>query len=135
MKELDKQLRKTDTGEKIPFQEGVSIHIALGGKPAIAAQKNEVRKIRISEEMEKKLSLLPREEAETSVRRLSQKIVYEIALPGVQKLEDIIISKLESSIEIKAIAPDKIFFKLIPLNSPLLGYGLKDGKLVMEFRP
>ncbi len=134
MKELDKQLRKADSGEKIPFQEGVSIHIALGGKPEAITQKSEAKRIRISEEMVKKLSFLPREEAETSVRRMSQKIVYEIALPGVQRLEDIIISRLESSIEIKAIAPDKVFFKLIPLNSPLLGYGLKDGKLVMEFK-
>ncbi len=144
VKEIDKQFHKIDKEmieetKKVPLKEGISINITtVGNRPVIEVNKfggsQEIKKVKITEEMAKKLSTLPKKEAETSVRRLSNKIVYEIDLPGVRNLSDIIISRLESSIEIKAIASDTIFFKLLPLNLPVSGYGFKDGKLVMEFK-
>jgi hypothetical protein len=68
------------------------------------------------------------------VRRLSDRIVYEIELPGV-KASDIIINKLQNSIEIKAFTKEKAFFKLLPVALPILNYYMKQGKLVLELKP
>ena len=80
----------------------------------------------------KKFSGMPKKEPETNIRRLSNKVVYEINTPGVKSMEDVSIIQLENSIEIKAFAKDKIFHKIIPINLPITNYGLSDGKLVLE---
>lgn len=141
MKEMEKQLQKSDSGignGKMPFKEGINITVNMGGNGPFVGMNNsgesKIRKINVTEEMARKLAMLPRQEAEASVRRFSNKVVYEIGLPGVRNINNVIISKLESSVEVKAIADDKIFFKLIPLNMQLLGYCLKDEKLMMEFK-
>jgi len=90
---------------------------------------------KITEEKAKKLSKLPKQEAETKVRRLSNKIIYEISLPEVKSIKDIIINKLENSIEIKAFSKNTVYFKLIPLNLPILKYNLKNQKLILELKP
>jgi len=86
----------------------------------------------LSEENIKKFSKLPRKEPNTNVRRLSDKVIYEMDLPGVKSIKDVSIIKLENSIEIKAVAKDKAFFKLIPINLPIANYKISDGKLVLE---
>ncbi len=79
-------------------------------------------------------SKLPREEAKSDVKRLSDKIVYEIALPGVKDPRKIFINKLQNSIEIKAFGEDKIYFKLIPISMQIRGYSLEDEKLTLELK-
>ena len=86
----------------------------------------------LSEGSLKKFSKLPRQEPNTNVRRLSNKVVYEIDLPGVKTTNDISIIKLENSIEIKAVSKDKAYFKLIPINIPIKKYFLKEEKLILE---
>ena len=88
----------------------------------------------ITEERIKSMAKLPREEAETSVRRFSNKIIYEINLPEVKDMKDIIINKLENSVEIKAFSKDRVYVKLIPLGLPLLSYNFKDETLTLEFK-
>lgn len=85
-----------------------------------------------NEEKIKRFSKLPREEPSTNVRRLSNKVVYEIDLPGVKSAEDVSIIKLENSIEIKAVTKDKAYFKLLPIKLPIINYKVSDGKLVLE---
>ncbi len=41
--------------------------------------------------------------------------------------------KLENSIEIKAITKDKAYFKIIPLNLPIINYNILKEKLILEF--
>jgi len=91
----------------------------------------------LSQEQVTKLASLPKEEPETNVRRLSNKVIYEISLPDVKTLENIAIKKLENSIEIKAIAEKsgkayKAYSKHIPLSYPLKKYSFKGQKLVLE---
>lgn len=93
-----------------------------------------IKKPVISEERAKQIAKLPRKEAETNVRRLSNKIIYEISLPGVEKLEDVIINKLENSIEIKAFSKNKVYFKLLPINLPIVNYQLTEEKLILELK-
>ena len=47
-------------------------------------------------------------------------------------MKDVIINKLENSIEIKAFTKEKVYVKLLPVNLPVLNYKLKDGKLILE---
>jgi len=152
--------RIDEKGLRIPFNGagGISISISTesGKKPSIkvksfgnAPEFNEMeREIRqdmpgkkiekiaeISEEKARKISKLPREEAETKVRRLSNKIFYEISIPGVKSMKDVIINRLENSIEIKAFSKDKVFFKLFPISLPIIRHRLKDEKLILELKP
>ena len=80
----------------------------------------------------KKFSGLPKEEPTTDIRRFSNKVVYEIEIPGVKSMKDVSIIQLENSIEIKALTKDKVYSKLIPINLPIRDYNLEKGKLVLE---
>lgn len=143
---------------RIPFSQagGISINISSGaGEPIVKvksfgnvpefqglesqfrkekkeAQKPKKEHMRYDEEKARKLSKLPRQEAESTVRRLSGKVVYEIDLPGVKKQEDVVINELENSIEVKAFAKDKAYFKFLPIALPLLKYRLAQEKLILE---
>ena len=65
------------------------------------------------------------------MRRLSNKVVYEIEIPEVAE-EDVSIIKLENSIEIKAISKDKSYKKLISIDLPIKSYKITNGKLILE---
>ncbi len=155
VKELDKQFKELDkaidkeTGKKTK-KSGISISISsfgdktpeikvktFGAMPAINQTKlvKQVPMIhtqKISDENVRKLTSLPRQEATATVRRLSNKLVYEIEIPGVKSLKDIFINELENSIEVKAIGKDKSYSKLIPVKFPIKKYSLKDEKLILE---
>ena len=156
-KEIGKDIEKEKKLEKKPgfISKGLSISISSrtgekpeikirGFGPGLEALREEIepketrRKIRlpreISEYKAKLLSKLPKKEAETKVRRLSNKVIYELSLPGVKKLEDIIINQLENSIEIKAFSKDKVYFKLLPINLPILNYKLDKENLILELK-
>ncbi len=154
-KEVEKQLREADKEMKLPEKmqnaSGISISISVNGeKPEIKVNKfgpgfqdietekskeKKILKHKITAEKARKFAKLPKKEAKTEIRRLSNKVIYEVELPGVKKLEDVIINKLENSIEIKAFGKDSVYFKLIPINLPILDYKLKNEKLILELRP
>jgi len=85
-----------------------------------------------SQEQLKKILKLPKQEPSTDIRRFSDKVIYEINVPGVKEIKDVSLVKLENSIEIKAIAKDKYYFKSIPINLPILNYNLQEEKLILE---
>ncbi|MEK6945301.1 MAG: hypothetical protein AABW63_00735 [Nanoarchaeota archaeon] len=84
------------------------------------------------ENSQQKFLKLPKKEPTTSIRRLANKVVYEIDVPGVESTKDISIVKLENSIEIKAIAKDRAYSKLIPIDLPIKNFKLDKSKLVLE---
>jgi len=159
-RELDKEMGKDVEKMKQPNFRGkglsISISTATGKKPEIRVRglgpgfknlnvkeiqgkpaETKERKIKmpeISEKKAKQLAKLPREEAETKVRRLSNKVIYEMNLPGVKKASDIVINKLENSIEIKAFSKDKVYFKLLPVKLPIINYKLNKEKLILELK-
>ena len=150
-KEFDEQLNKNyfpdDKSKKIK-RDGISISIStfgnglpkirvtqLGENPKMQVQKEVKEKLKqntFTEEKVKKFGNLKREEPKTSIRRLSNKIMYEIEMPGVKSLDDVSITKLENSIEIKAISRSKAYLKKIPINLPITNYDLSEGKLILE---
>ena len=84
---------------------------------------------------QERIARLPREEPETKIRRLTDKIIYEVYIPGVKSLKDVTVNRLENSIEIKAISQDRAYFKLIPVSLHLKRYYLKEEKLILELSP
>ena len=73
------------------------------------------------------------EEPESEIRNLGGKQIISIKLPGVESEDDIEIRKLEQSIEVKALAGDKAYFKLIPTPMDVtISKKFKDGVLKIE---
>jgi HSP20 family molecular chaperone IbpA len=148
VKEIDRQLKEADRefdsfeeDERKFFKKGISINLnSINGKPVIKVKrigdrenkpvKNEVRTKNL-----KNINKLPKQEPDANVRRLSNRIIYEINLPGVRDIKDVLINKLENSIEIKAISKDKAYFKLLPVSLPVAGYKLEKERLILELKP
>jgi HSP20 family molecular chaperone IbpA len=146
MKNLGKQLSDVGNESQKSFNKGdkkrgmsISISTSGEGPPKIKLnslrdKKKQIQKMpnQFSKESSKKFSALPKKEPKTNIRRLSDKVVYEIEIPDVKSLRDISIIKLESSIEIKAIGKKVAYFKRIPLNFPIINYIFSDEKLTLE---
>lgn len=147
-REFDKELAKKPRTSNNIRKSGVSISISMsdGKNPDIKVsgfgpdfknfkheeKEKKIPKQEMTDEEARKLSKLPKKEAKTEVRRFSNKIVYEIDLPGIKNLKDIIINKLENSIEIKAFSAKIAYFKLLPVNLPIWNYKLDNEKLILE---
>ena len=147
-KELESHNAKQDQKKSEVKKGGISISISTSGNrppeikvtsfgniPKFKEREKQIAKKANSIKLplsEKKFSGMPKKEPETNIRRLSNKVVYEINMPGVKSMEDVSIIQLENSIEIKAFAKDKVFHKIIPINLPISDYNLSKGKLVLE---
>lgn len=143
MKMLEKEMGNLQQGEENPLKTNFELYIngkkinpknikvtkkqADNENPKKVQPNNE-----FSQENIKKFSELPKQEPLANIRRLSNKVIYELDVPGVKSLKDISIIKLENSIEIKAVAKDKAYKKLIPINLPLSRYKLDKEKIVLE---
>jgi len=150
MRNLDKNMDKSmlDMENPTPLMGGLTINIdSSNGTPVIkvSSMKNPPERektpkesvglrTKITEEKAEEISKLPKEEAKTTVRRLTDRIIYELYVPGVEK-ENIMITKLQNSIEIKAYSKDRAYFKLIPVSFAILNSKLEEGKLVLELKP
>jgi len=119
------RIRFMVNGKEIPINQ-------IYGQQKIEPQKP--AKIKISEEQTKKLAKLPRKEPKTTMKRLSGKLIYELAVPGVNNIQDIIINKLENSIEIKAISKNKVYSKNLNVNLPILRYSLDNENIILELK-
>jgi HSP20 family molecular chaperone IbpA/RNA polymerase subunit RPABC4/transcription elongation factor Spt4 len=137
-KEMKKDLNNISNMPKQNFQlmiNGKRVDPAtLGFVENKPKKQKETRKVckPISESKRKKAISLPQKEPKTNVRRFSNKIIYEMEIPGVKSIEDISINQLENSIEIKALASKKAYSKLIPMSLPIRHYFLTKGILTLE---
>ena len=136
MKQLEKELGGIEKEGRMP--RGFSIQIS-SGKPRMRQINSQVdeEKIKIgkvSSEEIKRRSELPRVEAGSTIRRIGDTIVYELSTPGVDNKKDVIITKLEKSLEVKAYSKSKCYYKVIPLKVEILRWGVRDEKVVLELR-
>ncbi len=138
-KEMQKEIQNQNMQPKTNFElfvNGKRIdpkNIKVTRKPiGKTPTKKQTLQIALPNEKLKNFSKLPRKEPETNIRRFSEKVIYEIELPGVKTIKDISITKLENSIEIKAISKEKSYFKSIPINLPITNYNLASEKLILE---
>ncbi len=111
--------QRNDGKPKIMFRrigEGQPITSRLRGQ---SERKGVIPKLRrpieAKQPMHKLGIKLPKEtsEPETEVRRSGNKVLVDIRLPGVRNSGDIDISELENSVEIKAVAGNRGYFKII----------------------
>jgi len=146
VKQLSKDLAKMDgmNGSNIgKMPSGFRIQISTGMPPQmnpIAPTKKE-KKVGIQEFKEEagkeeidRRKILPRENANSSVKRLSDRIIYEILIPGVKSKKDVIISKMENSIEVRAYSKEKCYIKTIPMKVEILGFNVEEDKLFLELK-
>jgi hypothetical protein len=103
-----------------------------GGNPKARAKGKKVALPIFNEKNLEKLSKLPRVEPEANVKRFSDKVIYEIDMPGVKSPNDVLLNQLENSIEIKAVGKSHAYSKILPINLPIRNYKLQDGKLILE---
>jgi HSP20 family molecular chaperone IbpA len=142
-KELEKEFKNQNQNQNMPQR--TNFEIIINGKrinpenikftQRIIEPENKPKKKatpKMSTESLKKISKLPKKEPSTNIRRLANKIIYELDIPGVKSMEDISITRLENSIEVKAVAESKAYSKIIPINLPITNYELSDGKLILE---
>lgn len=144
IKMLEKELEKEFKNQNLPQK--TNFEVIINGKRInpdnikfsqriISPQESKTKKKavpKMSSESLKKISGLPKKEPSTNIRRLANKVIYELDIPGVKSIEDISITRLENSIEIKALAGNKAYAKLIPINLPITNYELENGKLILE---
>jgi len=133
-KDLDREFEKDlDNTEIRSFPNG--IRIKIGSHPHYKeSKKPKHSNNHITENQLKKIASLPKTEARTNVKRLSNKILYELSTPGVGSTNDVFISKLESGYEVKAIGDRKIYVNSLPINLPLLGFSILKNKVLVEFK-
>src|SRR3989344_2538895 len=132
MKNFDTQLRElhgAPSTEIKSFPNGIKIKIGPQQKKKEAKIINKP----MTEEQLVRIASLPRTEAKTNVRRMSDKVVYEVLASGIESADDVIVSKLESGYEIKAIGKNKVYVNSIPINLPMKGFSLSDKGLIVEF--
>jgi len=142
LKMLEKELNKEFDKQKPEprFATKPQIRLMINGKeitPRIqstVAQKSPIKTLPInfSNENLKKFQRLEKKEPKTQVRRVGDKVTYELEIPGVESINDISIIKLESGIEVKAIGKNKAYLKNISIPLPLTKYLLSKGRLILE---
>ncbi len=137
VKQLEKQLGNMDVDEKTGMPKGFRIQIARGPMGQQIVQKRAPgRKVAvvISKEESERRAGLERVNAESKVKRLGDVIIYEIEAPGILKKEDVVVTELETGIEIRAFAKDKCYIKVIPLKVEILGMRIDREKVHVELR-
>ena len=135
MKQLEKQMNEMASADgKMP--KGFRIKIASGNPNAkqVAVDKKTKMINYFTEEQLKELSLLPKEEASSQIRRLSDRIIYELEAPGINSPKQVIVAPLASGFEIKAYSKDKCYTKFIPFAPEIIQYYVKYGKVVFELK-
>ena len=138
-KEIEKEKKETSKNKN-----NANFQLFINGKKVNLGKNYEIEEEPIQERIRedslkrfsskniKKFSELPKKEPETNIRRISNKIIYEVDIPGVKSTDEVSIDKFENSIEIRAIAKDKAYVKIIPINLPITNYNLSNGKLTLE---
>lgn len=87
---------------------------------------------KFTDAQQKKFAELESKTPETNIRRLSDKLIYEIKLPQIKSQNEISITQLKDSIEIKAISKTKSYFKSIQINFPLTNFHFEKEVLTLE---
>ena len=138
-KEMQRNIKETNNIQKTNFELYINgkrvnpqeIKVTKKGVPQEEIKKN-TPALKLPTGNSSKFTNLPKEEPKTSIRRFSDKVLYEIEMPGVKSIKDVAIVQFENSIEIKALAKEKIFYKLIRVSLPIKKYNFEKEKLLLE---
>jgi len=144
MKLIEKQMKNLGNGadgQKTPKKnnQGLNVQFFVNGEKVfnendMTPQQPVKITNNLSKEKLKRFSELPKIEPKSKIKRLSDKVIYELVVPGVESIEDVLINQLESSIEVKALSKDKVYSKNLNINLPILRYHLSQDSLIIEMQ-
>lgn len=139
MKMLEKEFKKDDFEEP---KNSPKLKLMVNGKEIFSngdekkekdSEKNTKKlPIEFSKENLKKWTTLEKKEPKTNLKRLGDKVYYELDLPGVESIKDVSIINLEKSLDIRAVSKKVAYQKNIPIDMPLSKYTLLRDKLILE---
>jgi len=145
MQNMNQNISKEINKSNIPKMNGISISISPGknAPPQIKVHNPKDpenskapmvfhKSKNFSKESRENFIQKEKEEPKTSIRRLGDKVIYELELPGINSLDQISFIKLENSIEIKAATKKKAYEKIIQIGLPISNYILENEKLILE---
>lgn len=140
LKNLPKEL-KENMKNPSPMPNKLNVQFFVNGKKIGPKQieqnkniKTMIKRPTMNKERYEMFSKLPKKEPSSKLRRLSGKIIYEFSMPGVKDLDDVIINRLENSIEIKAISNNQVYTKNLKINLPIIRYYLHNSNLYLELQ-
>jgi predicted RNA-binding Zn-ribbon protein involved in translation (DUF1610 family) len=139
-KQLERQITNMDfeQNQNMPLPKGFKIKISTGQQPQIIQEQTNKKETKkeleehITETEQKRRNKLPKKEAESKIKRLADKIIYEIQTPGIQKEKDVTIIELATGIEIKAYTKNTCYTKYIPIKTEITNYYIEGKKLIVE---
>lgn len=137
VKQLEKQLGNMDADKKTGLPKGFKIQIAkapMNQSPIRNAAPKIREPVIISNEEAERRAKLKKVDADSKIKRLGDVIVYEIEAPGLKNKEDIVITELETGIEIRAYSKDKCYVKTVPLKVEILGWRVDKEKVFVEMK-
>ena len=145
MKIFEKQIKNINNeinnpkSNKRQNNPGLNVQFLVNGENVFSDNKMQNQQpIKItntfSKEKLKRFAELPKTEPKSKIKRLSNKIIYELIVPGVDNIEDVLINQLENSVEIKALSKDKVYSKNLNINLPILRYHLVKDNLIIEMQ-
>ena len=116
----------------------ISITTGFGSPPRVSVAQLGSNKRENYEPREKTVKrTLPNdvEEPETVIKKTNEVIVVDAKLPGVKSENDVEINTMPNSVELRAYAGEKGYFKIlnIPNSFDLVEKDLKDEKLKLKF--
>ncbi len=135
IKQLEKQMGNMNF-EGMP--KGIRINVVRGNPQMnqvvreVPKEKKEMPTIS-SEEAERRMGLR-KVDAESRVRRLADRIVYEIEAPGVRDKGDVVVTELATGLEIRIYCEDKCYVKFIPLKVELIRYSVRKELVSVELK-
>ena len=133
--QLERQMGDVNFGE---MPKGIKIRVARSPmQNGQIVQRVPVKKVEVpvvsNEENERRVGL-PKVEVEAKIRRLADRIIYEIDAPGVGSRADVVVTELATGLEIKAYSRDKCYVKFIPLKVEVVEYYVRSEKVFVELR-
>jgi HSP20 family molecular chaperone IbpA len=149
MKMIEKEMEKSIP--QSPVQKS-NIKLYVNGKrinpsnikitkvPKAGVQKQQIQKPinsvekKFTQKQKELYTKLPKQTPQTNLRRLANTIIYEINLPGVQKVEDVSIVRINKTTEIKALSKKTAYFKVLEMEYPVVNYDLQKNKLILELK-
>lgn len=138
MKMLEKQMRNLNERNKNYHQPGLNVQFFVNGEKIFPEKSTIKRPIKVennfTKEKLKKLLELPRKEPQSNVKRISGKVIYELSVPGVKTIDNVLINQLENSIEIKALSDNLVYFKNLKVKLPILRCQLINDSLIIEMQ-
>ncbi len=138
VKQLEKQMDSADLENGSGNPRGFKIKVSTGTPQTRQVVQNTPQNLEVSNKISNKESErrmnLEKVDAESKIRRLGDRIIYEIETLGIKSKDDVVLTKLATGIEVKAYSKDKCYIKFIPLTLEVVGYFVKQNKVFVELK-